>query len=374
MNNGNFVRRRYDFTRYAAMTSEQLVDVGKSYIDSNNYQEINNCQTFIHTLLENQKYDEAITVSEYLFDKYPHSPKHLHILIKCVVEKGDTTKQKELAENLDNIIKENKISCDRNVYSIRLKLLNNLIELGLMSSESFYSVYNDIPSELKKSNTFIIQPYFFRLNSDERYAEVVNSYNELSQQARANDYVMNQYRIAVSNTRHITPEPITSSTQSSRDPKGIFIVFGRNEDMYNKVKSYLECFDTTIISLRETGTEGCRTITEQVDSHINSATYAVVLLTPDDIGQLADDTTAIQERRTRENVMYEFGYVCGNLKRENCVCIELSGQNLHLPTDVINIRRIMWAPNDKFSRELNDQLRRWGFTLDSEKFTGLIVS
>jgi len=78
------------------------------------------------------------------------------------------------------------------------------------------------------------------------------------------------------------------------------------------------------------------TIIEKFEKYSN-VKYAIILLTPDDIGfpsKYIDkpDTERELELRARQNVIFEFGYFVGKLTRKNVCCIYKEG--VKLPSDL----------------------------------------
>ena len=71
------------------------------------------------------------------------------------------------------------------------------------------------------------------------------------------------------------------------------------------------------------------TIIEKLESN-SSVGFAVVLLTPDDIGGIATSPNDLQ-KRARQNVILELGYFIGKLSR-NRVCA-LYIQGVEIPSD-----------------------------------------
>jgi predicted nucleotide-binding protein len=87
-------------------------------------------------------------------------------------------------------------------------------------------------------------------------------------------------------------------------------------------------FDAIILS--EQANQG-RTIIEKIEAH-GDVGFAVVLLTPDDVGGKAADSL---RPRARQSVLLELGYFIVKLGRER-VCTLAKG-NLEIPTDFAGV-------------------------------------
>lgn len=112
------------------------------------------------------------------------------------------------------------------------------------------------------------------------------------------------------------PTPVTtgSSEMSARSAtatsKRSFIVHGRDEATKAVVARFVERQGFEAVILHEQANRG-RTVFEKFLDEAADAAFALVLLTPDDVGRLASESSASLENRARQNVVLEFGYfVC----------------------------------------------------------------
>ena len=112
----------------------------------------------------------------------------------------------------------------------------------------------------------------------------------------------------------------------------IFIVHGHDEGARQAVARFLEKIGFEPIILHEQANRG-RTLIEKFEHH-SDVSFAVVLLTPDDIGGVPGREEHYQPR-PRQNVLLELGYFIGRLGRQN-VCALKRGE-MELPSDIIGI-------------------------------------
>lgn len=118
----------------------------------------------------------------------------------------------------------------------------------------------------------------------------------------------------------------TSTTvRSSRE---VFIVHGRDDAAKESVARCLERLALKATVLHEQPNKG-RTIIEKFVDH-SDVGFAVVLLTPDDVGAVANAQANLKPR-ARQNVILELGFFLGKLGRER-VCT-LYKEDLELPSD-----------------------------------------
>jgi len=116
-----------------------------------------------------------------------------------------------------------------------------------------------------------------------------------------------------------------------------FIVHGQNETVKYQLKNYLQntlLFPEPII-LHEQPNIG-RTIIEKFEDYALKSSLVFVLLTPDDIGALADKPDDLK-RRGRQNVIFEMGYFLGMLGRKSGRVILLHSGPLELPSDLLGV-------------------------------------
>jgi predicted nucleotide-binding protein len=110
------------------------------------------------------------------------------------------------------------------------------------------------------------------------------------------------------------------------DRSKIFVVHGREEGPREAVARFLERLGFRPIILHEQANQG-RTVIEKVEAH-SDVGFAVIILTPDDVGGLKGD--ALQPR-ARQNVLLELGYFIGKLTRKR-VCTLKAGE-MEIPSD-----------------------------------------
>ena len=106
----------------------------------------------------------------------------------------------------------------------------------------------------------------------------------------------------------------SKSVQEVSRPVGktVFIVHGHDEAAKQTVARFLEKLDLKPIILHEQPNKG-KTIIEKLLEHANVAAFAVVILTPDDLGSSAD-SPGTQRPRSRQNVVLELGLFFGAAK------------------------------------------------------------
>jgi predicted nucleotide-binding protein len=106
------------------------------------------------------------------------------------------------------------------------------------------------------------------------------------------------------------------SPSPSRSTRRVFVVHGHDEAVKETVARFLSKLDLEPIILHEQPSQG-RTIIEKFEGHAE-VDFAVVLLTPDDLGSAVASPEQARPR-ARQNVIFELGYFVGRLGRSR-VC------------------------------------------------------
>ena len=150
--------------------------------------------------------------------------------------------------------------------------------------------------------------------------------------------------------RIIVDAPTTD--HRTKESKKVFVVHGRDDQTKSRVARFLEILGLTPVILHEQSNQG-RTIIEKFEQHAD-VSFAVVLLTPDDVGGLRSGQTTL-ERRPRQNVIFEMGYFIGRLGRSR-VCAITKGE-VEIPSDYSGVLYIELDNSEEWQAALGKELR-----------------
>lgn len=126
--------------------------------------------------------------------------------------------------------------------------------------------------------------------------------------------------------------------------KNIFIVHGHDKEMKLEVKDYVSSdLDLNPIVLNDLPNQG-RTIIEKFEFYSKSAKFAIILLSPDDVG--GKDMGSLQ-KRARQNVLFEFGYFVSMLGRDKVFA--LLKDEVEKPSDIDGVLYIPFNNDWKFN-------------------------
>ena len=150
-------------------------------------------------------------------------------------------------------------------------------------------------------------------------------------------------------------------TQSNFVSNKVFVVHGHDGEAKEATARVLEKLGLDAIILHEQSSEG-RTIVEKLE-HYSDVGFAVVLLTPDDLGR-AKDATELKPR-ARQNVLLELGYFVGLLGR-NRVCA-LRRTDVEIPSDYDGVVYTDYDNAGRWRYDLARELKAAGYDIDLNK-------
>ena len=137
----------------------------------------------------------------------------------------------------------------------------------------------------------------------------------------------------------------------------VFVVHGQDTAAREEVARFLDRAGLKPIVLHEQ-VSGGRTVIEKLE-HYSNVGFAVVLLTPDDVGGSAGEES---KPRARQNVIAELFYFIGKLGRDR-VCALKRGE-LEIPSD---IGGVVYVPMDNaggWKQSLLRELEGAGYAID----------
>lgn len=135
-----------------------------------------------------------------------------------------------------------------------------------------------------------------------------------------------------------------------------FIVHGRDEQVKQTVARFLEHLKIKPIILSEQG--GIKGVLEKIES-CSDVDFAIVLLTPDDIGHLVGEDP---QPRARQNVIFELGYFIAKLKKEKVFV--LVKDNIQKPSDYDGIMYIPFDNHNGWKLNIAKEIKTIGIGID----------
>lgn len=193
-------------------------------------------------------------------------------------------------------------------------------------------IINDSINTLKPG--FNVVPFKFEIN---HYSNTGKTINDLGYQSLAIYVDMLEDELVRFTESVEKVQAGQSASYSSANSGGsnnkVFIVHGRDQLVLSQTENMMRRLGLEPIVLGRMANQGL-TIIEKFEKH-SDVKYAVVLLTPDDIGALKDNESPQFYDRARQNVIFELGFFYGRLGRSNVCCLMKSG--IEKPSDIDGI-------------------------------------
>ena len=143
----------------------------------------------------------------------------------------------------------------------------------------------------------------------------------------------------------------------------VFIVHGHDNEAKETVARFVEKSGIEAAILHERTNSG-QTIPEKFEKHAGKAGFAIILLTPDDVGKSKDGTDE-PKPRARQNVILELGYFWGRLGRDR-MCV-LYKEGVELPSDIHGILYLLMDDSNGWQLKLGQEMQAAGLPVDLNK-------
>lgn len=147
----------------------------------------------------------------------------------------------------------------------------------------------------------------------------------------------------------------------------VFLVHGHDEGMKQSVARTVEKLGLEAIILSEQDDEGF-TVIEKFEKHAQESIYAIILLSPDDIGYKRNEQEN-NKFRARQNVILELGYFIGTLSRKSVLALvkdDPAGE-LEIPSDIAGVLYTPFDMNDGWKLKLIAGLKNNGYEVNVNK-------
>jgi len=143
----------------------------------------------------------------------------------------------------------------------------------------------------------------------------------------------------------------------------VFLVHGHDEGSKHAVARFLDQIGVVPVILQEQINRGM-TVIEKFEDFASRAGFAVVLMTPDDVGypQAKEEE---KKMRPRQNVVLELGYFAAKLGRSKTLV--LTKGDVEMPSDVFGLIYESMDKNDGWKMRLARELKAAGFAIDMNK-------
>ena len=265
--------------------------------------------------------------------------------IEAQIEKGEKFRGKKIdsTKELEQVIR----NCQRWSKSNEDILLKLFGESAIEKEYKVFSYYTDINLDTSTPSRTKEQFTQFLINLD-AYRVWVGCHIDCLR------------TILAQLERYSKPSNALSRTFSDE----VFIVHGRDDGAKETVARFLEKLGLRATILHEQPS-GAQTIIEKLEKYAGNAGFAVVLLTPDDIGALKNKIENERKPRARQNVVFELGYFMGKLGRER-VCPLFKGE-IEKPSDIDGVLYVPMDEHGAWRQKLVQEMASVGIDVDMNK-------
>ncbi len=236
-------------------------------------------------------------------------------------------------------LQDSQIGSERELKEIRDRAsqwatYNETLLLALFDNSLLLNQYKEFCKPLRTTRPLTLRERIDWYKNDMR--KRINSLKGILKQLE----LINE--LPIKSTYTTSPEQITEGNNE------VFIVHGHDKAVKSEISSFVKQLGFKPIILDEQPGSG-QTIIEKFEEYAGNVCFAIVLLTPDDIGSLKDEQNN-PNPRARQNVIFEMGYFLKGLGRGR-VCL-MCKEKVEVPSDLAGVEYISLDPNDNWKRKL----------------------
>lgn len=258
-----------------------------------------------------------------------------------------------------------------NKYYVYVKTQIHTFTICALASEglaSFAKAYKCGENPMLNGKVYslnnLLEIHIYEIDMDEHSEEEINRFKK-SAYYKSDTFISVDVLEKIG--KEITDEYISTvfdnnvymNKEQSKSSKEVFIVHGRDIALKEMVARFLEKMNIRPVILNEKENNGRTIIEKLVNQQVG---YAIVLYTPCDECQLPNN---VEEKRARQNVLFEHGYFIGKLGRENtCTIVD---ESVSLPSDVVGLGYIKYENSDSWKIYLAKELKKAGYDIDLNK-------
>ena len=150
--------------------------------------------------------------------------------------------------------------------------------------------------------------------------------------------------------------PSIQPRPSNDEEKKIFIVHGHDDNLLTQLQLVIRCFGLQPIVLRNENNQSTTIIEDLQEQISKNAAFAVVLMTPDDMGYSKGKEKEVRPR-ARQNVILEMGMVLTQLGRTRTVILTTKGKpkdEIEIPSDIAGVKLL------KFENDIKEVVTELG--------------
>ncbi len=231
---------------------------------------------------------------------------------------------------------------------IKIKLTQNPTSHEARESERKVANENDVLCGNAKSRLYALLSGLIEINKLEA--------------SKAHVLLTEQKRLENIKTQALSVTPSANANQIQSNK--IFIVHGHDIALKEQVARTLTTLGLNPVILHEKPNAG-KTIIEKFEEHAD-VSFAVILLTPDDMSYVTASNSKNAKPRARQNVVFELGYFIGKLGRERVFTLK-KGDDLEILSDFSGVVYTSYDASGHWRYDLVKELQEAKYTVDANK-------
>ncbi len=161
--------------------------------------------------------------------------------------------------------------------------------------------------------------------------------------------------------------PSQSGTSASKvSSRRIIVVSGGDEEMNLAINGALTKLSLIPVVLCEEPSHG-KKIVENFSRDYADVVFAVVLLSPDDFGYAKNEAVTKRKLRPKQDVVFELGFLLGNLGKGNVLVFFRECANFEIPIDFEGIKVAAFDDRDSWKLALLRELSNCGLAVEGDR-------
>jgi predicted nucleotide-binding protein len=212
-----------------------------------------------------------------------------------------------------------------------------------------------------KDNTFSMQLQPGRQSSTNFSLGIVQAVGKFE----SDGSLLGRWKSKIGTEGIFTAKRFETKQLTSELPKtnSVFLVHGHDEGAKQSVARFLEKLGVEPVILQEQINRGM-TVIEKFEEFASRAGFAVVLMTPDDVGYPVSKEQE-KKNRPRQNVVLELGYFAAKLGRDKTLVLTKGA--VEMPSDIFALIYEPMDTGEGWKMRLAKELKAAGFTIDLNK-------
>ena len=178
----------------------------------------------------------------------------------------------------------------------------------------------------------------------------------------AKNHVVETHRL--NHPPFVLGKTVSPKEQERASGDAVFIVHGRDDETKTTVERFVDELGLRSVIFHEQPSDG-QSIFEAFEKISTDAGFAVVLLTPDDLGASKNEAVEEHKPRASQHVIFELGYFLGELGSER-ICV-LYKEGVERPSDIHGLVYVPMDTANGWQTKLGREMKNAGLPINLDK-------